>query len=283
MADVAPATVYNYFDTKPNLLMALALRHVQVAMPERRAFLKSLPEDPFDGIRAFERLLAEQALRHLSKECWRVILSAAFVDPGGRASRTGARLNTLIKRHYVRMVRTYQERGRIAPSVDPAALSDLIVGITTIGFRPLRLGVRRDDRGSFGHGASPYPPDPGRVSYPSTRRRRNNGVNSNFWLPAIGSRCLGSEPAATRPHRVPSHQAGRRRHGRDHRERVAVQPADQALSLGGGAALRGGRAAEALVGPPLGMHQRCRPAPHGPDASARATRCRSSTPRCAST
>src|SRR3982751_3404043 len=62
-ADVAPATVYNYFETKPNLLMALALRHVHVAIPERRAFLKNLPAEPFDGIRAFERLLAEQALR----------------------------------------------------------------------------------------------------------------------------------------------------------------------------------------------------------------------------
>jgi AcrR family transcriptional regulator len=133
-ADVAPATVYNYFETKPNLLMALALRHVHGAMPERRAFLKTLPEDPFDGIRAFERLLAEQALRHLSKECWRIILSSAFVDPGGRASRTGARLNNLIKRHYVSMIKLYQERGRIASSVDPVALSDLIVGITTSDF-----------------------------------------------------------------------------------------------------------------------------------------------------
>ena len=133
-ADVAPATVYNYFDTKPNLLMALALRHVHTVMPERRAFLRDLPNDPFDGIRAFERLLAEQALRHLSKECWRVILSAAFVDPGGRASRTGARLNSLIKRHYVRLVRAYQDRGRIHASVDPIALSDLIVGVTTMDF-----------------------------------------------------------------------------------------------------------------------------------------------------
>jgi AcrR family transcriptional regulator len=133
-ADVAPATVYNYFDTKPNLLMALALRHVQTALPERRAFLQDLPEDPFDGIRAFERLLAEQALRHLSKECWRVILSAAFIDPGGRASRTGARLNHLIKQQYARMVKIYQERGRIKSSVDPIALSDLIVGVTTMDF-----------------------------------------------------------------------------------------------------------------------------------------------------
>jgi AcrR family transcriptional regulator len=39
-ASVAPATIYNYFSTKPNLLMELALRHVRAALPERRAFLK---------------------------------------------------------------------------------------------------------------------------------------------------------------------------------------------------------------------------------------------------
>ena len=133
-AAVAPATVYNYFATKPNLLMALALRHVRAAIPERRAYLRDLPAAPLDGIRGFERLLAEQALRHLSRECWRVILSAPFVDPGGKASRTGIRLNDLIKRHYVQMLRTYQSRGALLPDVDPAALSNLIVGITTHDF-----------------------------------------------------------------------------------------------------------------------------------------------------
>jgi AcrR family transcriptional regulator len=133
-ADVAPATVYNYFATKPNVLMSLALRHVHAVLPERRAFLQNLPGDHFDGIRAFERLLAEQALRHLSRDCWRVILSAQFLDPGGRASRTGARLNNLIKLQYIRMLRTYQSRGRLHDFVDPIALSELIVGITTTDF-----------------------------------------------------------------------------------------------------------------------------------------------------
>src|SRR5579871_5150892 len=63
-ATVAPATVYNYFETKPNLLMELALRHVRAALPERRSFIRDLPEDPMEGIMAFERLLAEQATRH---------------------------------------------------------------------------------------------------------------------------------------------------------------------------------------------------------------------------
>jgi AcrR family transcriptional regulator len=35
-AYVAPATIWNYFSTKPNLLMELALRHVRAALPERR-------------------------------------------------------------------------------------------------------------------------------------------------------------------------------------------------------------------------------------------------------
>jgi AcrR family transcriptional regulator len=84
-ASVAPATIYNYFSTKPNLLMELALRHVRAALPERRAFLKS-PEDPL-GIEAFERLLAEQALRHLSRECWRTMMAARIVEPRSPAGR----------------------------------------------------------------------------------------------------------------------------------------------------------------------------------------------------
>src|SRR6202044_3619447 len=62
-ASVAPATVYNYFVTKTNLLLALALRHVKEAIPERRSFLAHLPAEPVKGFAAFERLLAEQALR----------------------------------------------------------------------------------------------------------------------------------------------------------------------------------------------------------------------------
>ncbi|MBJ3774295.1 TetR/AcrR family transcriptional regulator [Acuticoccus mangrovi] len=133
-ASVAPATVYNYFATKSNLLMQLALRHVRSALPARRAYLQNLPDDILTGVLGFERLLAEQATRHLSRECWRVILSAQHLEPGGRASRTGARLNNLIKRHYLRLLSTYRDRGVLRSDVDIPALSNLIVGITTQDF-----------------------------------------------------------------------------------------------------------------------------------------------------
>ncbi|MCC5973196.1 MAG: TetR/AcrR family transcriptional regulator [Rubellimicrobium sp.] len=133
-AMVAPATIYNYFSTKPNLLMELALRHVRTALPERRKLMEDLPDDPVDAILAFEALLARQNMRHLSRECWRVIMSAQYIDPDGPASRTGLRLNMLIRRQYVRLFRAYQQRGKIRSDVDPFLLSDLIVDVTTVHF-----------------------------------------------------------------------------------------------------------------------------------------------------
>lgn len=129
LASVAPASVYNYFKNKPNLLMEIALRHVQAALPERRKFLENLPDDPVEGILAFERLLADQAVRHLTRECWRVVMSAQFLDTGGIAHRTGKRLDLLLRRQYMRMLAAYQQNGRIKPDIELSVLCDLLLGI----------------------------------------------------------------------------------------------------------------------------------------------------------
>lgn len=130
-ASVASATVYNYFKTKPNLLMEIALRHLRAALPERRDFIRNLPEDPVEGIIAFERLLAEQAVRHLTPECWRIVLAAQYVEAGGVAHLTARRLDLAIRRQYLSMLTTYQRRGRIRADVDLPVLSDLLIGIGT--------------------------------------------------------------------------------------------------------------------------------------------------------
>ena len=128
-ASVAPASVYNYFKNKPNLLMEIALRHVRSALPERRKFLNNLPQDPIEGIIAFERMLADQAVRHLTRESWRIVMSAQFLDTEGVAHRTGKRLDLLLRRQYVRMLSVYQQNGQIKPDVDIVVLCDLLLGI----------------------------------------------------------------------------------------------------------------------------------------------------------
>jgi AcrR family transcriptional regulator len=129
LASVASATVYNYFKNKPNLLMEIALRHIRAAVPERRKFIESLPDDPMDGIIEFEKLLADQAVRHLTPECWRVVMSAQFLDTDGVAHRTAKRLDLIIRRQYVVLLENYQQKGRIRAEVDINVLCDILIGI----------------------------------------------------------------------------------------------------------------------------------------------------------
>lgn len=136
-AQVAPGTIYNYFTSKPNILMALAVRHVRAAYPERRDLARNPPEDPITAIYAFEKLLTEQALRTLNRECWRVILAAPYREPGGSAHRLSQRFQGIIKRHYIQMLTRFQKRGSIKKDVDVGLLSDLIVAIGTYHFSRL--------------------------------------------------------------------------------------------------------------------------------------------------
>lgn len=136
-AQVAPGTVYNYFTSKPNILMALAVRHVRAAYPERRDLVRNPPDDPIEAIHAFEKLLTVQALRTLDRECWRVIFSAPYREPGGPQHRLSQRFQGIIKRHYIQLLGGFQKRGSIKKDVDIALLADLITAIGTYHFSRL--------------------------------------------------------------------------------------------------------------------------------------------------
>lgn len=133
-ADVAPATVYNYFSTKPNILMALAVRHVRASWRERRALVRDPPAEPVAAIRAFESLLADQALRTLNRSCWRIILSAPYREPGSPVDRLSQRFTSLIHRHYVQMLSAFQRRGAIKREIDVDQLASLVTAIGTFHF-----------------------------------------------------------------------------------------------------------------------------------------------------
>ena len=130
-SSVAPTTVYNYFATKRNILIAIATRHVRLALPERLRLLKNPPEDPLAGVCAYEDLLASQSTRLLSKECWRVIFGTLYEQPGGAAHKTQLSLNRLVGRHYRRLIRHYQARGSLAADIDVDALASLVLGVGT--------------------------------------------------------------------------------------------------------------------------------------------------------
>ncbi|WP_162419791.1 TetR/AcrR family transcriptional regulator [Microvirga brassicacearum] len=133
-ARVSPGTIYNYFLTKANILTALAVRHARQSLPARRALIRNPPDDPLAAVQAFEKLLADQALNTLGRECWRVIFAAPYSQPASRLHRAGIVFNRLILRHYVQMLAGFQDRGAIDAKVEIKELADLFTAIGTHHF-----------------------------------------------------------------------------------------------------------------------------------------------------
>ncbi len=130
-AGVSTATAYNYFESKANVMTAIALRHVRSALPARRALLAALPPDPVEGIIAYERLLAQQTMNTLGKRGWRVIFQAAYDLPPSNLTRSGKLFSRSIARHYQKMFKTYRSRGRLRPDTDIDLATELITMVGT--------------------------------------------------------------------------------------------------------------------------------------------------------
>ncbi|MBK0328091.1 TetR/AcrR family transcriptional regulator [Rhodobacteraceae bacterium F11138] len=130
-AGVSTATAYNYFETKANVMTAIALRHLRSALPARRALLDALPPEPVDGIIAYERLLAQQTLATLGKRGWRVLLRAAYDSPPTNLTRAGRLFGWSIALHYRKLLETYRDAGRLHPDTDIALTTELITMIGT--------------------------------------------------------------------------------------------------------------------------------------------------------
>lgn len=130
-AGVSTATAYNYFESKANVMTAIALRHLRSALPARRALLADLPPDPVEGIIAFERLLAQQTLTTLGKRGWRLLFRAAYDAPATRLTRAGKLFSWIIEQHYHRMLESYRDAGRLRPETDIALTTELITMIGT--------------------------------------------------------------------------------------------------------------------------------------------------------
>jgi len=134
-AGVSPATVYNYFETKPNIIMALAERHHEMSLPERDAMVERQWTDAFLAVRSFQGLLFDQSLRLLSRDAWRAIIQASYMEPGGPAQTTAEALNLSIKDHYRRLLTRLSAAGLLRRGIDLDSLAEVIFAVNAINWR----------------------------------------------------------------------------------------------------------------------------------------------------
>jgi AcrR family transcriptional regulator len=125
-AEVAPGTVYNYFQSKGDLLLALvALDGEEVRANGKKLIAKS-PKDPVLAVRTLLESYAEHSLVHLSKELWRNAIATALTQPESPFGLGYAELDRKLADQVGDLIATLQARGDIDPEIDPHQAGDLL-------------------------------------------------------------------------------------------------------------------------------------------------------------
>ncbi len=125
-ADVSPGTVYNYFPTKGDLLVAIVAREVEEVLTAGEAVVAAPPDDVGRALAMLVNGYFDHSLVYLSKEMWRVAMAMTVQSPDSPASRDYVGLDGRLRGQVVALIAALQARGRIRAACDPVALGAVI-------------------------------------------------------------------------------------------------------------------------------------------------------------
>lgn len=113
-AGLSVGTLYNYYDSKPAVLLAVLRREIDVLVRASARFLKSPPRDEHEGIVS----LAEIYLRTLSRDrdLWRNLWSGALLGPAPYEMGF-FEVDDVLVASFTELIAHYQEQGRLDKGV----------------------------------------------------------------------------------------------------------------------------------------------------------------------
>jgi AcrR family transcriptional regulator len=130
-ADVATGTVYNYFESKDGLILALTARYARETVRLREGLVANPADDPLAALDSYNAIAFDNSLRHLSKPLWRRVLQAGMAS-GENLSAMMPMIDELLLGQVTRMLQTLQDRGRLRGGVNVRDLAAIALAIQTI-------------------------------------------------------------------------------------------------------------------------------------------------------
>ena len=125
-AEVSVGTVYNYFDTKGDILLACVAMEVEEVLAQGAGVVAAPPPDV---ARALDRLIGayyDHSLTWLSKEMWRTAIAMAIQSPEAQFSRIFTALDARLCAQMAALLARLQRDGVVRTDVDPGVLGEMI-------------------------------------------------------------------------------------------------------------------------------------------------------------
>lgn len=125
-AQMSPGTVYNYFSTKGDVLLAIVTMEVEEVLGTGEALLAG-PTGGFET--ALFSLIGgyyDHSLNYLSKAMWRTAMAQSVANPDTAFSRHYTHLDQRLTAQICALIARLQENGTLRPDVDARVLGELV-------------------------------------------------------------------------------------------------------------------------------------------------------------
>lgn len=126
IAEVSVGSVYNYYATKGDILMATVAMKVEEVLESGHHMLRDPPRGVEPALLALIFTYYDHSLEYLSKEMWRTAMALSIEAPETPSGRRYNELDQKLKAQVIALIRTLQERGEIVADVDAEPLGRLV-------------------------------------------------------------------------------------------------------------------------------------------------------------
>ncbi len=126
MAEVSPGTVYNYYGSKGDILIATVAMEVEEVLSAGEAIVADPPEGAQAAITTLINVYYDHSLQYLSKEMWRTAMALSVEAPHTPNGARYAELDGALTAQVVALIARLQERGEVAEGPDAHMLGEVL-------------------------------------------------------------------------------------------------------------------------------------------------------------
>ncbi len=133
-AEVSIGTIYNYYQNKGDLLVAIVALEVHEVLRAGEMVIAQPPQAAEKAVDALIGGYIEHSLHYLSKEMWRQALAISTQQPVSPFGETYMDLDGALARQTCNLIERLQVAGMLSPEADAHSLGEIIFNNTNMNF-----------------------------------------------------------------------------------------------------------------------------------------------------
>lgn len=133
-AEVSVGTIYNYFESKGDLLVAVVSLEVNEVLNAGESVIAAPPDDVMGAITRLINIYLDHSLYYLDKDMWRNAMALAISQPTSPSGRKYNELDERLSAQVGELIEKLRRMGRIKANIDTEAVGGIFFNATNMMF-----------------------------------------------------------------------------------------------------------------------------------------------------